>query len=102
MSRLVTIRASCSMVESANLYEELARYITRRYEGLECKWPSASNWSILPRIHRSSWFRNYVDNNRLYIGWFGVIMIPMLFAATIVFVIAFIAASSSSSRLPQL
>ena len=31
-------------------------------------------------------------NNRLYIGWFGVIMIPTLLSATIVFVIAFIAA----------
>jgi photosystem II P680 reaction center D1 protein len=31
-------------------------------------------------------------NNRLYIGWFGVLMIPTLLAATTCFVIAFIAA----------
>jgi len=31
-------------------------------------------------------------NNRLYVGWFGVLMIPCLLAATICFVIAFIAA----------
>jgi photosystem II P680 reaction center D1 protein len=31
-------------------------------------------------------------NNRIYIGWFGVLMIPTLLAATICFVIAFIAA----------
>jgi photosystem II P680 reaction center D1 protein len=30
--------------------------------------------------------------NRLYIGWFGVLMIPCLLTATICFVIAFIAA----------
>ena len=28
-------------------------------------------------------------NNRLYVGWFGVLMIPTLLAATICFVIAF-------------
>ncbi|BAY11897.1 Photosystem Q(B) protein 1 [Calothrix sp. NIES-2098] len=32
--------------------------------------------------------------NRLYIGWFGVLMIPTLLAASICFVIAFIAAPS--------
>lgn len=31
-------------------------------------------------------------NNRMYIGWFGVIMIPTLLTATIGFIIAFIAA----------
>jgi photosystem II P680 reaction center D1 protein len=31
-------------------------------------------------------------NNRLYVGWFGVLMIPTLLAATTCFIIAFIAA----------
>ncbi|MFM6010387.1 MAG: photosystem II q(b) protein, partial [Dolichospermum sp.] len=31
-------------------------------------------------------------NNRLYIGWFGVLMIPCLLSATICFVIAFVGA----------
>ena len=31
-------------------------------------------------------------NNRIYIGWFGVVMIPTLLAATICFIVAFIAA----------
>jgi photosystem II P680 reaction center D1 protein len=31
-------------------------------------------------------------DNRLYIGWFGTLMIPCLLAATICFIIAFIAA----------
>lgn len=31
-------------------------------------------------------------NNRIYIGWFGVLMIPTLLVATICFIIAFIAA----------
>jgi photosystem II P680 reaction center D1 protein len=35
---------------------------------------------------------DYQHRNRLYIGWFGVLMIPTLLAATTCFVIAFIAA----------
>ena len=31
-------------------------------------------------------------NNRLYLGWFGVLMIPCLLAATTCFIIAFVAA----------
>ncbi|HIK40777.1 MAG TPA: photosystem II q(b) protein, partial [Thermoleptolyngbya sp. M55_K2018_002] len=31
-------------------------------------------------------------NNRLYVGWFGVLMIPTLLTATTCFIIAFIAA----------
>lgn len=37
-----------------------------------------------------SWITS--TENRLYIGWFGVIMIPTLLTATSVFIIAFIAA----------
>ncbi len=38
-------------------------------------------------------------NNRLYVGWFGVIMIPTLLTATTCFIIAFIAAPPVESRL---
>jgi photosystem II P680 reaction center D1 protein len=31
-------------------------------------------------------------NNRLYVGWFGVLMLPTLLAATTCFIIAFIGA----------
>ena len=31
-------------------------------------------------------------DNRLYVGWFGVLMIPCLLAATIAFIVAFVAA----------
>ena len=31
-------------------------------------------------------------NNRLYVGWFGILMIPTLLAATICFIIAFVGA----------
>ena len=31
-------------------------------------------------------------DNRLYVGWFGVLMIPCLLAATTCFILAFIAA----------
>ena len=34
----------------------------------------------------------HLHHNRLYVGWFGVLMIPTLLAATICFVIAFVAA----------
>ena len=39
-------------------------------------------------------FRNWVTSteNRLYIGWFGTLMIPALFTAATCFIIAFIAA----------
>ena len=45
---------------------------------------------------RTAWERvcSYITStqNRLYIGWFGVLMIPTLLTATSVFIIAFIAA----------
>ncbi|MEC8552297.1 MAG: photosystem II q(b) protein, partial [Pseudomonadota bacterium] len=31
-------------------------------------------------------------NNRIYVGWFGVLMIPCLLAAAACFIVAFIAA----------
>ena len=31
-------------------------------------------------------------DNRLYVGWFGVLMIPTLLAATVCFIVAFIGA----------
>jgi photosystem II P680 reaction center D1 protein len=37
-----------------------------------------------------SWITS--TNNRLYVGWFGVLMVPCLLAATICFIIAIIAA----------
>jgi photosystem II P680 reaction center D1 protein len=39
-------------------------------------------------------FCNWVTstNNRIYIGWFGVLMIPTLIAASVCFIVAFIAA----------
>jgi photosystem II P680 reaction center D1 protein len=48
------------------------------------------------RESESLWGRlcNWITSteNRLYIGWFGVLMIPTLLTATSVFIIAFIAA----------
>ena len=49
-----------------------------------------------PRSQENTWelFCNWVTstNNRLYLGWFGTLMIPCLLAATICFIIAFVAA----------
>ena len=52
------------------------------------------------RESESLWgrFCNWITSteNRLYIGWFGVLMIPTLLTATSVFIIAFIAAPPES------
>ena len=52
--------------------------------------------TTLSRQQSSTWesFCEWVTstNNRLYVGWFGVLMIPTLLAATICFVVAFVAA----------
>jgi len=52
--------------------------------------------TIAQRQSRSTWeeFCQWVTstNNRLYVGWFGILMIPTLLAATICFVTAFVAA----------
>ncbi len=42
------------------------------------------------------WFCQWVTStdNRIYVGWFGVLIFPTLLAATTCFIIAFIAAPS--------
>jgi photosystem II P680 reaction center D1 protein len=49
------------------------------------KQPSTTLWSQF-----CDWVTS--TDNRLYIGWFGVLMIPTLLTATTVFIIAFVAA----------
>ena len=46
---------------------------------------SKSNWDLF-----CEWVTS--TNNRLYVGWFGILMIPTLLAATICFVVAFVGA----------
>lgn len=53
--------------------------------------------AILERRESTSLWARFCEwitstENRIYIGWFGVIMIPTLLTATSVFIIAFIAA----------
>ncbi|WP_268952276.1 hypothetical protein [Planktothrix agardhii] len=52
--------------------------------------------TIQQRESASIWerFCNWVTstNNRIYIGWFGVLMIPTLLTATICYIVAFVAA----------
>ena len=59
-------------------------------------YPFSTMSATLSRQQTSSWesFCEWVTstNNRLYVGWFGVLMIPTLLAATICFIVAFIAA----------
>jgi photosystem II P680 reaction center D1 protein len=53
--------------------------------------------SVLQRNQAQNTWQQFCEwvtstNNRLYVGWFGVLMIPTLLAATICFIVAFIAA----------
>jgi len=53
--------------------------------------------AIVERREQSSLWARFCEfitstENRLYIGWFGVIMIPCLLTAVSVFIIAFVAA----------
>jgi photosystem II P680 reaction center D1 protein len=53
--------------------------------------------AILERREASSLWARFCEwvtstENRLYVGWFGVIMIPTLLTAVSVFIIAFVAA----------
>ena len=52
--------------------------------------------TTIQRSGASSWqsFCEWVTstNNRLYIGWFGVLMVPTLLSAAICYIIAFVAA----------
>jgi len=55
-----------------------------------------ANATLQQNQSQSSW-NNFCDwvtstDNRLYVGWFGVLMIPTLLAATICFIVAFVAA----------
>ena len=47
-----------------------------------------------------SQFCNWVTStdNRIYVGWFGVLMIPTLLTATICYIVAFIAAPPTATR----
>ena len=52
--------------------------------------------ALVKNANQSLWTRfcEWVTStqNRLYVGWFGVIMIPTLLTATTVYIIAFVAA----------
>ena len=50
-----------------------------RQQGLLQGWPQFTEWVTS-------------TDNRIYVGWFGILMIPCLLAATTCFIIAFIAA----------
>ena len=53
--------------------------LTPRSNPLKDTWDNFTAWTTS-------------TNNRLYVGWFGVLMIPTLLAATTCFIVAFIAA----------
>ena len=53
--------------------------LQKREQGLLSGWSEFCEWVTS-------------TNNRIYVGWFGVLMIPCLLAATTCFILAFIAA----------
>ena len=53
--------------------------LQKRESSLLAGWPQFCEWVTS-------------TENRIYVGWFGVLMIPCLLAATTCFIIAFIAA----------
>ena len=65
------------LIKYSEYYPMTATIATRRQESNTweqfCQWVTSTN-------------------NRLYVGWFGTLMVPTLLAATICFIIAFIAA----------
>ncbi|PNJ94490.1 photosystem II q(b) protein [Cylindrospermopsis raciborskii C04] len=69
-------------------WENLYKKFNRNHKSMTATlhlWQSNNTWER---------FYNWITstNNRLYIGWFGVLMIPTLLVATTCFIIAFIAA----------
>ena len=74
----------------------LKMVLLNRYEN-KCTYPLIMTASIaLQKQQKNIWndFCGWVTstNNRLYVGWFGVLMVPTLIAATTCFIVAFIAA----------
>jgi len=62
----------------------LIRYFNKSMNALSLKksnnyWEQFCNWVTS-------------TDNRIYVGWFGTLMIPTLLAATVCFVIAFVGA----------
>ncbi|KAL4553877.1 hypothetical protein LXL04_040138 [Taraxacum kok-saghyz] len=86
-----TVRAFLKRFGSGLLEE----FFTEEEQVLSLTFPRVSSISRR-RESESLWgrFCNWITSteNRLYIGWFGVLMIPTLLTATSVFIIAFIAA----------
>ena len=58
------------------------------------QWHNATLSKQLQSNNAWEHFCNWVSStdNRLYVGWFGVLMIPTLLAATVCFLVAFVAA----------
>ena len=76
---LVEISVSLLPFEALLNLIVLMTTLQKRDQGLLAGWPQFCEWVTS-------------TNNRIYVGWFGVLMIPCLLAATTCFIIAFIAA----------
>ncbi|KAL4553875.1 hypothetical protein LXL04_040139 [Taraxacum kok-saghyz] len=103
-----SVRLKPSMVRSQMLENAfLIENVIKKFETIvpimpligslaKSKFCNALGHPIERRESESLWgrFCNWITSteNRLYIGWFGVLMIPTLLTATSVFIIAFIAA----------
>lgn len=107
------INAACWMVYDLSISHRSIHFVTWFTIHLFCgtkSWPLSRKGSlevlfldiftmtaILERRESATLWSRFCEwvtstENRLYIGWFGVLMIPTLLTATSVFIIAFIAA----------
>jgi hypothetical protein len=71
--------------------------ISQNTERIQLLFKHYNMTAILERRESTSLWARFCEwitstENRLYIGWFGVLMIPTLLTATSVFIIAFVAA----------
>ena len=79
MKGLVEINVSLLPFEALLNLIVLMTTLQKREQGLLSGWSEFCEWVTS-------------TNNRIYVGWFGVLMIPCLLAATTCFIVAFIAA----------
>ena len=79
MKGLVEIFVSLLPFEALLTQIVLMTTLQKREQSLLAGWPQFCEWVTS-------------TENRIYVGWFGVLMIPCLLAATTCFIIAFIAA----------
>jgi photosystem II P680 reaction center D1 protein len=94
---IATSTSSVDKAFTASTSVEMNRRTKQIVSGNDVDIIPAIATNILDRREKISLWEKFCSwvtstENRIYIGWFGVLMIPCIFTASIVFIIAFIAA----------